>query len=409
MNKTNEEKEIKKEFEPIKHLIAGGVSRIVSVILTAPFDTMKTRVQFHGSHLKSRGYMKGILASLVSTVPSTALSFFLYHYVKTQNQYKNFDEDILPIHHSHFHGLFLHAKNFLINSRPFLDAALARMIVLSIRNPIEISKQRMQLERTALIPHMTLSQTLLYLYRHYGISELFTGYSAYLLRDIISTPVYWFTYDYIRNFPKSGSNKKLNSNLKNQKEKIQKIHPIKHILSVSAATIMSTTLTIPVDVIKTKMQTRRLVENGDKKYSTIMQTAKTVYQENGVKYFIKGLGSRLFSVLPSSIISHFVYEWILEIWDHYKLILSQKMSSFYLSSTLSKGSRISILSSPYYYQENSSFNPLDYFSEHFHSKKKNSNLNQNSNSNPKNILSSLIPFNLTSFKKFPITLNQRFF
>ncbi|KAJ5078412.1 s-adenosylmethionine carrier protein [Anaeramoeba ignava] len=336
--------EKKEEYHPFRHLIAGAISRFVSIACTVALDSKKTRIQFHGKDPKAQGYYRGLVAGIISTVPSSAVSFFIYHHIKTKKS-QNSSKKITESKSQENRIFSWQTRAFIPRYRPIIEASLLRAGVLAMRNPIEIARQRIQLEPTLNTKHMGLFEIIFQRYKEAGFSGLFTGYSAYILRDSISTPLYWMSYDYAKNlqskfslftFPKKNQSEKI------PKKNAKKLGPINHMISATVATLVSTTATIPIDVIKTKLQTRHLVQDGTQKYQNILKAIQSIYKENGIIGFVKGLGSRLSGLLPSTILSFIVYEAIIEKWNEFDLKNATKFQN--VNQT--------ILSSPCYSFEN---------------------------------------------------------
>ena len=89
-----------------------------------------------------------------------------------------------------------------------------------------------------------------------------------------------------------------------------------HFLSGAMAGAISTTFTIPVDVLKTRIQTSTATEN------RLRREASRLYQEFGWKGFTKGLTARLMVVVPSASLTFTFYEQY-KIWVNRLIVFSQ--------------------------------------------------------------------------------------
>lgn len=67
-------------------------------------------------------------------------------------------------------------------------------------------------------------------------------------------------------------------------------------------------LTYPADVIKSTMQADTPVRD-QRKYKTIMSTAKQIWQQNGVGGFFKGFTPCITRAFPANAVTFLLYEW----------------------------------------------------------------------------------------------------
>ncbi|KAJ5069947.1 s-adenosylmethionine carrier protein [Anaeramoeba ignava] len=307
MNQNQSKKKEEKHFKPIRHLLIGALARSISTLCTSSIDTIKTRTQFYGKMTTKNNLQKALFPSLLSNVPTSAISFLIYHYVKVNFAQQTQKTTKTTINQDK--KISSKWENFWMKNKPLFFAALTRTLIISIRNPIEIAKQRMQLEGTNTnIKSMGFLDILNQLYKESGFSGLFNGYSAYLTRDFLSYPFYWGTYDYIKGIQL----KIMNHPQINNGNSEHKLGVLNYIVSATAATFVSAIITMPFDVVKTKIQTRDLVENGAKRFPNMFRTFQTVYLESGLNGFFHGLFSRISTILPSTIISFVVYEYLIE-------------------------------------------------------------------------------------------------
>ncbi|KAJ6239832.1 s-adenosylmethionine carrier protein [Anaeramoeba flamelloides] len=364
-----------------RHFLAGTFARIGTAILFSPGDTIKTRIQFSGFSTKNL-FKSSILGSL-TTAPMTGLSFLIYHYVKTsrkmrvvspRKEYKNIVTRII--------------RQVTDDPRPVVMGGLSRACVIGFKNPMDIAKQYHQLRDVSGVEIKSMTQAFKYSYKKHGLLSFFDGFTPYLIRDLLCYPLYWGIYDFVKekqiqmmnksNFKLNFFSQKkhqmdqtnlepqcTNKNQKKQKPKSQDCltrsqkteniirkqiqkqsrielnHPkpkndqelgvLNYIISSTLATVASATLTIPFDVLKTKMQTRRFVENGNEKYGSIFRATKTIYAEEGMKGFVKGLGTKLAVIVPASAATFAIYENIinyLERRDRRRDLLSSVVQKF---------------------------------------------------------------------------------
>jgi len=92
---------------------------------------------------------------------------------------------------------------------------------------------------------------------------------------------------------------------------------IKHLISGGAAGFVSTTLTIPFDVIKTRLQTQATLPPNERIYTSTWQTFKIILKDEGFMGLTRGLGARLVYLTPAGSITFTTYE-------YYKIFLGVK-------------------------------------------------------------------------------------
>ncbi|KAJ3439562.1 s-adenosylmethionine carrier protein [Anaeramoeba flamelloides] len=91
--------------------------------------------------------------------------------------------------------------------------------------------------------------------------------------------------------------------------------PVNHVVSSTIATLIATTASAPFDVIKYKMQTRRFVSDGNEKYGNLFKSFRTVWSEEGLKGFAKGLSTKLAVLIPSTAFTFVVYEGLINTFE----------------------------------------------------------------------------------------------
>ncbi|KAJ3436756.1 mitoferrin-1-related [Anaeramoeba flamelloides] len=327
----------KTKLKPFRHFLAGCFARVGTAVLFSPGDTIKTRIQFSGYNTKNL-FKSSVLGSLTSA-PTTGLSFLVYHYVKTLRK-SSTKLKISP----DTNVVSRIIKQITDDPKPAILGGLSRALVISFKNPMEIAKQYYQLRDVSGLEIKSMSQAFQSGYKLHGLFSFFDGFAPYLIRDLLSYPLYWGIYDLVKEKQnefknkynkdtksghgdntdrpskwyklisnqqkKNGKNEKITGTEKRQNSD-QKLSLLNYLVSSTCATITSTTFTIPFDVLKTKMQTRRFVENGEEKYGTLMSAIKTIYLEEGLMGFVKGLGTKLAVIVPASAATFTIYETII--------------------------------------------------------------------------------------------------
>ncbi len=245
-------------------IINGLVSGSVGAFAVYPIDVIKTRMQNQNSQIeklynsgfdcakklwnqgKHKLFYKGCLPQLIGIGPEKAVKLYVYNYYINNNQNSN-------ILYNHIIGGLL--------------AGTSQVIITCPYEVIKINLQMNQQITTKI----------------FNLSTLFKGSSACFLRDIpfsgIYFPLYWFF-----------------------KEKKQ-YNPF---IAGTIAGAPSALLCTPADVIKTRIQTINKTNTSNK----IINTAFTIYKNEGFSAFWKGGGWRVLRSSPQFGITMIVYDFL---------------------------------------------------------------------------------------------------
>jgi len=309
----------------VGYLSAGALARLAGAIVTSPLDTVKTRLQFQ-QKLKSNAEMevrtykgsinafrrmfveegvlsfyRGLPARLLYNVPSAAVSFLFYEQFRTL-----------------FHQPKLSAKSYMYTLLPLMAGGLARVTGTALRTPFDIVKQRMQIQGSILYkikptPTSQTPQKNLHAYRNTfhafsvvfrkeGLMAFWAGYGATILRDLPFSFVYFLSYEYIKTVQGRAFYK--GTELDNDPTVALKTR--NHIAAGALAAACAVVATMPMDVVKTRLQTQGSLTY--RKYNGIYHCFRTILVEEGVKGLTTGLGPRLIYLVPSSALTFSLYE-----------------------------------------------------------------------------------------------------
>eukprot|EP01132_Coremiostelium_polycephalum_P000687 gene687-848_t len=276
------------------HVVAGALSRVSESFIMFPLDTLKTKLQFNqkstlsnnGSVIRTlvidtakkegiRGFYRGFIPHLLYVAPAASISFVCYEAI---------------------------VKAIVI---PILGMGLARVVGSIMRTPFDQVKMRQQVYHTSAL--QTYKSIIKSKNGYYG---LFKFSYVSLLRDIPYTALYFSSYELFRYLEKKYFLYTPNNNIKNNNstsatttiENKQKLKGIHNLVAGSAAGAISTIITNPIDVIKTKVQTSQNLN------ITVSDAFKQIFKSEGVHGFTKGLLIRLIHIVPSAGISFASYE-----------------------------------------------------------------------------------------------------
>ncbi len=230
-----------------KNVIAGGVARGLTIFKLYPLDTIKTKIQkgdkFSLYNIKK--YYKGITITVFGQIPYYMIVFGTYETLKKKlinNSYNNISASIL-------------------------SATIADFIGSLWLTPNEIIKQKMQ---TGTINNV--NNGIFYIYKKYGFFGFYKGFYSLLLRDIpfrvIKLPLYEIMVNYY--VPKN-----------------RKINIFETMLIGSSVGMISSGLTNPADVVKTRIMTSK------NNVINIRLLIKDIIKNEGYFTFLTGIKYRI--------------------------------------------------------------------------------------------------------------------
>ncbi|EGG20284.1 mitochondrial substrate carrier family protein [Cavenderia fasciculata] len=317
------------EFNIKKQMAASIMGGMVTAMVVTPLDVVKTRLQTQidikaptssastsfnfatstasssSSSTKSfKGTMdafvqitkhegiftlwRGLTPSLLMTIPSTAIYFTTYEYLKQEaNQ------------------LYPNINN--VYMIPLVTGSLARVISASVTSPFELVRTNSQ---GIIKKNLKLVPLIKDIVNNVGFTGLWRGLVPTLIRDVPFSAFYWAGYEIVKNFIYT-----------NYKPEHQTISPF--LVNFSAGAMsgsIAAILTTPIDVIKTRVQ--MTVQGGGGHSSTtnastsstttgrLFNQARSIIQNEGWGGFTKGMIPRVAKVAPACAIMVSTYEWV---------------------------------------------------------------------------------------------------
>jgi solute carrier family 25 iron transporter 28/37 len=273
--------------------VALGVSSLVENLFYHPWWVLKTREQVEVSPTRGgvwrnsfllahriwrkegiRALYRGFWAGSIGSLPSVYLYLITYHKVK--------------------HELSANTSPTLQVSAPFLAGVSAEMVALYFFVPIDVITQRMQLHNTAGKSAICIAKDI---FSKEGIRGMYRGTLLTLLKLGIGSGVWWFTYE---------ENKSAMSKLTGKPPTT-----FIGILAGFLAGIVSTIVTNPLDVVKTRIQVQSEDTSGVP-YSKALKGFKEIWQKEGWIGINRGLVPKLISQGPLSAFWAVIYELVLK-------------------------------------------------------------------------------------------------
>lgn len=274
-----------------KQVIASSLGSFTTVLTLNPLSVLKVRLQ-SSSNLQEgasgalykevqsvynsrgvRGFWSGTSTGLVMSIPSTVIYMSSYERSKAVLVDSMFVSPLIA---------------------PALAGATARLISVSVVSPMELIRTIQQLNFN--VKQQSFMQIARDTVRTQGYRGLYRGWSSTVLRDCPFSAIYWFAFERFKPL----YNK---HNVNNQDSSISTF------LSGSTAGLIAAAITHPFDVIKTKQQSLPSISTTTMQSSSVPSfSLGNILKVEGIAGLYRGLGLRMFTVIPSCGILITVYE-----------------------------------------------------------------------------------------------------
>ncbi|DBA03445.1 TPA: hypothetical protein N0F65_002853 [Lagenidium giganteum] len=297
-----------------RHFVGGAVGGMTAAVLTSPLEVVKTRLQIRNgiqafgsarpttfgvmrSICKTEtvfGLWRGLTPTLIGVVPSRAIYF---------GSYSKFKESLSS------HGLQGRVHNFM-------SAAAAGSLSATLMCPIWVVKTRLQL----LPAHSEFTpprQNVLSL----GVSQSGRMMSTSRPAPQFSSIRHVATDMYLREGPRaffrglSASYWGISESAiqfamyEECKQFIDEPTHLQLFLSAGACKLVAAALTYPHEVVRTRMREQRApLGSKELKYRSMIQSLRTIFQEEGTRGLYGGLPAHLMRVVPNAAIMFLVVE-----------------------------------------------------------------------------------------------------
>lgn len=272
---------------------AGAMAGIMEHCVMFPVDCVKTRMQalacdkpkFQSASIvknllfivKDEGVFRpiqGVQAMAAGAGPAHAMYFACYEYLK---------EKLTP------YTVNSYVPESLVHA---FAGASATVLHDGIMTPAEVVKQRMQMCCSPYKSSFTCAKTV---YASEGLGAFYRSYGTMLTMNIPFQATHFIVYEKMQDLtnPKGEYN------------------PPAHLVSGALAGALAATITMPLDVCKTLLNTQEanvLTKLNTKKVVGLYSAARTVYNLAGPMGYFQGLRARILYQMPSTAISWSVYE-----------------------------------------------------------------------------------------------------
>eukprot|EP01114_Cavostelium_apophysatum_P021062 TRINITY_DN7242_c0_g1_i1.p1 TRINITY_DN7242_c0_g1~~TRINITY_DN7242_c0_g1_i1.p1 ORF type:complete len:344 (+),score=69.91 TRINITY_DN7242_c0_g1_i1:108-1139(+) len=281
-----------------------------------PFDVLRTRLQTTrgvnfswgasfglAKQLGVRGLYRGFLASSVGALPPHAVYFLSYNFCKD--------------HLQSFHDKHYRRKSTRIEGKQalwvsFVAGGLADLIANFFVVPCEVVVQRLQIQdHNSPTSYKGGIDAVKTIFRQEGIKGFFNGFGATLLAYAPASAIWWASYEHSKAMFSDMLTKRDGSNVV-----VVSQHIPAQILAGATAGWITTILTNPMDVVKTRLQTQHYQVTAENQkltlYANTWSAFKVMMKEEGWRAFTRGVGPKLLTTTIFSSWFGLAYEFILD-------------------------------------------------------------------------------------------------
>ncbi|KAI8988269.1 mitochondrial carrier domain-containing protein [Mycotypha africana] len=285
-----------------QNAIAGAMAGIGEHCIMYPVDSIRTRMQVlsaaelntavkNASKQYLRGQQrhlwKGVYSVVVGAGPAHAIHFATYEFCKEKfNRF--FDQQLNLKSPSDNNKSIVISPQLLASGTA---GAIATFAHDGLMTPFDVIKQRMQMRDSVYRSVRECAKTV---YRTEGLKAFYISFPTTVSMSIPFQSVQFATYEYCRTLldPEGTYN------------------PKAHMLAGAIAGAVASSVTTPLDVVKTLLQTKGSSNDAQiKNTSGFKEAVSIIYSRHGVKGFFRGFKPRVLTNMPSTAISWSVYEY----------------------------------------------------------------------------------------------------
>ncbi|KAF7723936.1 Fe(2+) transporter [Apophysomyces ossiformis] len=254
---------------------AGTATAVMGVPSSASSSALASAAHVSSSasfRAASRSLWRGVNSVVLGAGPAHALHFATYEYCKEALGADQGDEDHHPL-------------------ATATAGACATLAHDTLMNPFDVIKQRMQLRDST---YRTVRECARHVYAKEGMAAFYISLPTTLAMSIPFQSVQFATYEFFR--------KVLNP--------LGEYDPKTHVIAGALAGAVASSVTTPLDVVKTVLQTRG--HSHDMRVRNVrglMDAMSIIKERYGIRGFFRGFRPRVLTHMPSAAISWSVYEY----------------------------------------------------------------------------------------------------
>ncbi|KAI8093454.1 mitochondrial carrier domain-containing protein [Halteromyces radiatus] len=273
-----------------QNAIAGALAGIGEHCLMFPVDSIKTRIQVGQSlgsmavssidWFRSQHLWRGVYSVVMGAGPAHALHFATYEFCKVRF-YRLIQQ----------HGSWTKDENLQQLIATSSAGACATLAHDGMMTPFDVIKQRMQLKDSV---YRSVRECARQVYAKEGITAFYISLPTTLSMSIPFQSIQFSTYERCLSLLNPGGI----------------YDPKSHVVAGAVAGIIASSVTTPLDVIKTLLQTRgSSMDPRIRHCSGFWEAGKLIYEHYGYRGFFRGFKPRILTHMPATAISWSVYEY----------------------------------------------------------------------------------------------------
>ncbi|KAF7730204.1 Fe(2+) transporter [Apophysomyces ossiformis] len=278
-----------------QNAIAGALAGIGEHCIMYPIDSIKTRMQVlsststHTTNVErsairttwlhsQRNLWRGVYSVVVGAGPAHAVHFATYEFCKERF------EKFLSIPGRAPDGI----QHLMASGAAGACATFSHDVMMT---PFDVIKQRMQLRDST---YRSVRECAQKVYAAEGILAFYISLPTTLYMSIPFQSIQFTTYELFRSLLNpSGA-----------------YDPKSHVVAGAVAGMVASSITTPLDVIKTLLQTRGSSKDPRiRNASGFWEAAKIIGERHGYQGFFRGFKPRILTHMPSTAVSWSVYEY----------------------------------------------------------------------------------------------------
>jgi hypothetical protein len=126
----------------------------------------------------------------------------------------------------------------------------------------------------------------------------FSGFAATIARDVSFAAVYFGSYEALKyvEWLVFGDHERLKF--------------MKFGVAGAGAGAIGTVFTIPLDVVKTRLQTQAQLADNERVYHSSLDVVRSIRKHEGMRAFWRGCGPRIVQTMPAAAITFATFEWM---------------------------------------------------------------------------------------------------
>jgi len=295
-------------LDSLKDITAGAVRGIAQVFVGHPLDTIKVRLQ---SQRETDPRFTGVIDCIRKTARNEGLLGF-YKGAQSPLYMSGFYSAILFLTYGQTKKAFAHDQyngGFTLLEMTAIGVT-SGVVAASIEGPMDLVKSKMQIQYQQysgkLQEYKSSFDCARKLIKTYGISSIFRGTDAAILRNIPGTVLYFYVYEKLRyvfsQYEGGASNQSTEITSKNA------LSPMSVICAGGISGVLFWAAIFPFDVVKSRLQTDSVVPS-QRRYKNMWHCWKSIYRTEGISAFYRGFNPCIIRAFPTNAASFLAFEY----------------------------------------------------------------------------------------------------